>query len=161
MTGTELARRLVAGLAARGVTLGTCESMTAGGIAAMITTAPGASVVLRGGLVTYSSDLKISLAGVDAGWVADHGVINEVTARQMAEGARIRLDCDWVISVTGLAGPGAEPGIAVGTTWFGLAGRLETLSLGRVFAGDRQQIRAQAIETALQFVCEELRLEPE
>ena len=76
MTGDEGARRLIAELSERGLTAATCESLTAGLVSAIITTVPGASAVFRGGLVTYASDLKTKLAGVDAGWIAENGVIN-------------------------------------------------------------------------------------
>ena len=82
MTGDEGARRLIAELSERGLTAATCESLTAGLVSAIITTVPGASAVFRGGLVTYASDLKTKLAGVDAGWIAENGVINSITAAQ-------------------------------------------------------------------------------
>ena len=69
------------------LTIATCESITGGGIGASFTAVPGSSAVFRGGLITYASDLKASLAGVDADFIAEHGVINGRTAQEMAIGA--------------------------------------------------------------------------
>lgn len=155
MTTRDLAHQVVSRLGARGFSLGSCESMTGGGIAAMITTVPGASAVFRGALVTYASDLKVSLAGVDAEWVAGHGVINEETARQMARGAAAKLGSDLAVSVTGLAGPEGAEGVKVGTAWFGLYirhGCPDTITVKKVFPGDRDAVRARAVEAALVLI---------
>ena len=80
------AHRLVHLLADAGLTAATCESLTGGLVGATITSVPGASAIFRGGLITYASVLKTVLAGVDADWIDEHGVINAMTARQMATG---------------------------------------------------------------------------
>lgn len=154
--GEALARSLVEALASRGLTIGTCESLTGGGIAATITSVPGASAVLRGGLVTYASDLKVSLAGVDARHVAEHGVVDESTASQMAVGARRALGTDWAVSCTGVAGPDMQDGQPVGSVFIGLAGP-EGVSVRHFdFSGDRAAIRLQTIATALRLSLESL-----
>ena len=71
------------------LTIATCESITGGGIGASFTAVPGSSAVFRGGLITYATDLKVSLAGVDERLVRESGVINERTAKQMALGAAL------------------------------------------------------------------------
>ena len=152
--GEALARSLVEALASRGLTIGTCESLTGGGIAATITSVPGASAVLRGGLVTYASDLKVSLAGVDARHVAEHGVVDESTASQMAVGARRALGTDWAVSCTGVAGPDPQDGMPVGTVHLAVAGpgagRVQVESV--LFTGDRNSIRRQSVSSALLLV---------
>lgn len=145
-----LAKDLIDALAQRELTLGTCESLTGGGIAAALTAVPGSSRVFRGALVTYASDLKTSLAGVDAELVARDGVINEQTACQMAEGAARVLGVDVAISCTGVAGPDPQDGQPPGVVWVGLR-----MPDGRVHAeildlpGDRAKIRQLTVFAGL------------
>lgn len=82
----ELAKELIETMKRRSVTLATCESLTGGAIGAALTEVPGASAVYRGGLVTYARDLKAELAGVDEELIRTEGVVNELTAIQMALG---------------------------------------------------------------------------
>ncbi|WP_418361382.1 CinA family protein [Tessaracoccus flavus] len=138
----------------RSLTLATCESLTGGGIGAALTSVPGASAVYRGGLVTYARDLKSSLAGVDEQLIADEGVVNELTAVQMAFGTQRRCNADWVVATTGVAGPEKIDGVDVGTVWFAVVGPKVGMSpapqyteLTR-FEGDREAIRGAAVEHA-------------
>ncbi len=143
-------------LGAGGWSLATCESLTGGGIGAAITSVPGASAVFRGGLITYASDLKATLAGVDAEFIAKHGVINERTAKQMAIGAARNCRSDIGLSCTGVAGPDGEDGETPGTVWLGLAlpARWDDRVRARLLtlAGDRGQVRAQTIAAALSWL---------
>lgn len=142
-------------------TIATCESITGGGIGAAITSVPGSSVVFRGGLITYATDLKVALAGVEAAYVAENGVINERTATQMAIGAAWSCRADVGIAATGVAGPDGEDGVGPGTVWLGLAlpmrwddrVRAKQLQL----SGDRADIRSQTIAAALAWLVEVLR----
>ena len=118
---TEPAEAIIRQMARRAWTLATCESLTGGSLGAALTAVSGASAVFRGGLVTYASDLKTSLAGVDPSWIDGYGVINEETAIQMADGARRACRSSWAISTTGVAGPTMQDGEPVGTVWIGLA----------------------------------------
>lgn len=147
------ARDLVRELAARGLTLATCESLTGGLIAAEITSVPGSSRVFRGGLVTYASDLKVVLAGVDAAWIAAHGVINDDTARQMAEGAIRACGADVSVAVTGVAGPSSQDGRPPGEVWVGLARRgAEPVARRLDLCGDRDEIRRQTVAQAVDLL---------
>lgn len=119
----ERAAALLMAMRGAALTLGTCESLTGGGVAQLLTSVPGASAVFRGALVTYASDLKASLAGVDAALIAQHGVINGPTAAQMASGARRALAVDLAIACTGVAGPDPQDGEPAGTVW--IAGSLQ------------------------------------
>src|SRR5659263_318210 len=101
--------------------LATRESVTGGGLGAAITAVPGASRVYRGGLITYASDLKVTLAGVDADLAAAKGVVNEDVARQMALGVRAVCSSDVGIATTGVAGPDPQEGQRVGTVWLAVA----------------------------------------
>lgn len=114
---------LLAELAARSETLATAESLTGGLLSAMLAGVPGASAVLRGGLIVYATDLKESLGGVDAATLAAHGPVAAETAAELAVGAMTRCDADWGISLTGVAGPDAQDGHPPGTVFGGLAYR--------------------------------------
>ncbi|MFF1606748.1 CinA family protein [Amycolatopsis sp. NPDC058278] len=120
--GDEQAAALIAALAARGETVAAAESLTAGLVCATLARVPGASAVLRGGLVVYATELKAALAGVDPGLLAEHGAVHPEVAAQLAEGARDRCGATWGLGLTGVAGPSAQDGVEPGTVHIGLAG---------------------------------------
>lgn len=136
---------LVDALRRRGLTVAFCESLTAGLAAATLADTPGASVVLRGGLITYATDLKYSLAGVPEG--ADP--VDGDTAVAMARGARERCGADWGVALTGVAGPDPQDGHAVGEVWLGFAGPGGVDKQRLQLSGDRREIREQAVNAAL------------
>lgn len=113
---------LLTALRERAQTLATCESLTAGLLAATIAGTPGASAVLRGGLITYATDLKASLAGVSEAILRNHGPVSAECAEAMAMGARRRVASDYGLSLTGVAGPQEQDGHPVGEVWLGIAG---------------------------------------
>lgn len=158
----RLAHQTVVALAARSETLAVCESLTAGLAASSIAEVPGASEVFRGGLVTYATDLKATLAGVDKQLLERVGPIDPETARQMAEGVRRICGSDWGVAFTGVAGPTEQDGHPVGEVYIAVAGPdgTETLRALRdghvrtvdgidVLEGDRDQIRRWAVEAGL------------
>jgi PncC family amidohydrolase len=100
----------------------TAESLTAGLLAATLAGVPGASLVLRGGLVTYTVETKITLAGVPSALLDDVGPVAAPTAVALAKGARDRCEATWGIGLTGVAGPEPHGGHQVGTVFLGLAG---------------------------------------
>jgi nicotinamide-nucleotide amidase len=112
-----LARRLVSSAASAGVTVATAESLTAGEIAATIAAVPGASAVLRGGLIVYATDLKGTLAGVDDELLAAKGPVDPDVARGLAKGAASRCGADIGLGVTGVAGPDSQDGHPVGEVY--------------------------------------------
>lgn len=158
MPPIETAKDLIRIMSGRSTTLATCESITGGGIGAALTAVPGASAVFRGALVTYATDLKSSLAGVDPELIDTEGVINELTAIQMALGVQSRCDADWAVATTGVAGPTSVEGVEVGTVWFAVVGPAPGMSPRpqytelKHFPGDREAIREAAIEHALAMV---------
>lgn len=136
---------LVDALRRRGLTVAFCESLTAGLAAATLADTPGASAVLRGGLITYATDLKYSLAGVPEG--ADP--VDGDTAVAMARGAREHCGADWGVALTGVAGPDPQDGHAVGEVWLGFAGPGGVDKQRLQLSGDRREIREQAVNAAL------------
>lgn len=141
----ELPELVVQHLAARQRTLALAESCTGGLIAARLTDVPGASAVLRGGIVAYANEAKQALLGVPPELLQQHGAVSEAVAAAMAAGARSRLMADVGIAVTGIAGPGGgSADKPVGTVCFARASghgeqawTLRIPDLGRQFIRDR------------------------
>jgi nicotinamide-nucleotide amidase len=146
---TEDARALVAELTARGQTVATAESLTAGLLAATIAGVPGASVVLRGGLVTYIEETKIALAGVAPQLLDAVGPVAAPTAQALAVGARQRCVATWGIGLTGVAGPEPHGGHPVGTVFLGLAGPVDSEVVELALTGSRWDIRVAAVYEAI------------
>ncbi len=133
-----------------GQTLATAESCTGGLIGEMITAVSGSSEYFLGGFVTYANDAKADLLGVDEALLAEHGAVSEPVARAMADGCRQRLDADWALAVTGIAGPtGGTEEKPVGLVFIALAGPADTAVHRHVFPGDRGIIRRRAATAAL------------
>lgn len=137
--------QLVDDLHAAGQTVGCAESLTGGLITAVLTSVPGASAVIRGGLVVYASDLKQTLADVDATLLAEVGAVHHRVARQLADGARRVCGADWGIGITGVAGPEQQDGRPVGTVLTCVVTGNSVLESADVFAGTRDQVRAAAV----------------
>ena len=138
-----------------GKTLVTAESCTGGGIGAALTAVPGSSSVYKGGIISYTNWVKQHLLGVDAQLLETFGAVSAPVAEAMAQGARQRLCADVAVSVTGLAGPGGDEfGNPVGTVFIGYSVYLQTVSRKFLFAGDRDAVRRQAVEAALDLILE-------
>ena len=152
--GAEFARRIVAGLTARGQTLAVAESLTGGLLTARIVDVPGASVVLRGGVVAYATDLKQALLGVDAGLLARCGPVDPDVAAAMARGVRERLGATWGVATTGVAGPEPQDGRRPGTVFVATAGPDGAQVRELHLAGDRAAIREQAVAAALTLLAQ-------
>ena len=142
--------------ALKGKTLATAESCTGGMIGAALTAVPGASKVYKGGIISYWSEVKQQLLGVDSDDLTQLGPVSMQVAGAMADGARKALHSDVAVSVTGLAGPdGDEFGHPVGTVFIGFSTGSKTLAKQFRFEGSRDDIRRQAAQAALQLILEE------
>ena len=131
--------------ALKGKTLVTAESLTGGGIGAALTAVSGASAVYKGGIISYTNAVKHGVLGVPLELLDQCGA--------MAEGARKVLEADVAVSVTGLAGPtGDEYGNPVGTVFIGYSDSCHTEVKHCLFTGDRESIRNQTMEAALQLI---------
>ena len=136
-----------------GRTLVTAESCTGGGIGAALTAIAGSSAVYKGGIISYTNWVKENLLGVDKTLLDTFGAVSSPVACAMAEGARIRLQADVAVSVTGLAGPGGDDfGNPVGTVFIGYSDACRTFSRRFSFDGDREQVRQKTIQAALHIV---------
>ena len=93
------------GLKARGLTLGTAESCTGGLMAKRLTDIPGASQAFKGGIVSYTNEVKANVLGVPQHLLDQFGAVSQEVAIAMAQGAREALGCDIALSSTGVAGP--------------------------------------------------------
>ena len=106
----------------KGLTFGCAESCTGGLIAKRITDLPGASAAFRGGVVSYATEVKHTVLGVDQALLDQYGAVSAPVAAAMAEGARRVLGCDVAVASTGVAGPEAdERGNPVGLVYLALA----------------------------------------
>lgn len=153
----EQARIVVEKATAAGATVATAESLTGGLIAAMLTSVPGSSASVRGGIVSYVNEVKAEVLGVSEDVLARQGAVDELVALQMARGALRELGSDVSVAVTGIAGPtGAEPGKPVGTVWIGCATAKMTHAACHHFEGGREAVRLQTVLIALRTMEEAL-----
>ena len=124
------------------LTLSLAESCTGGGIAASVTSMPGASEYFLGCAVTYSNDAKENVLGVSHDTLLAHGAVSEETAREMASGARRVFGSDVAASVTGIAGPGgATDEKPVGLVHIAVTDGRSFITSANKFSGDRQDVR--------------------
>jgi len=144
------AEKLVKILTEKKMTCATAESCTGGGVGYAITAVPGSSAVFWGGVISYDNSVKRDVLGVPDEVLATKGAVSSECAAAMAEGARRLLKTDLAVALTGIAGPGGgtdeKP---VGLVWFGLASKSSTTTEKMIFSGDRERVRASAIEHAL------------
>jgi nicotinamide-nucleotide amidase len=147
-----LARQVVETLTARGQTVAVAESLTGGLVAAALTSVPGASVVVRGAVVAYATDLKAALLGVPADLLASNGPVDRGVAAAMAIGVRDRLGSTYGVSTTGVAGPGPADGKPQGTVFIGVDGPSGAAGSGLRLAGSRQEIRDATVHAALSLL---------
>ncbi len=142
--------------------LATAESCTGGLIADRITNVPGSSDYFVGGVVAYAYEAKVALLNVSWETLRAYGAVSRETVLEMARGARLALDADVAVSVSGIAGPGGGlPNKPVGTTWIGISGRDSERAELKLFNGQRLEIKSMAAETALLLLKEYLRSLPE
>lgn len=139
-----------------GKTLVTAESCTGGGIGAALTAVPGSSAVYKGGVISYTNWVKENVLGVDKAHLEEFGAVSAPVAKAMAEGVRNLLKADVAVSVTGLAGPdGDDWGNPVGMVFIGYCDARKTSVKEYHFSGDREEVRKQAVCTALKLVLNE------
>ena len=149
-----LASDVLAALEAKKLSLATAESCTGGGVGQALTAVPGSSRVYRGGIISYTNEVKSGLLHVPETLLRDLGAVSGPVAEAMARGAREALGCDMGLSTGGVAGPDPDDrGNPVGLVYLGLAWaggcHVATYQGGRV---ERERIRRQSAQTALDLL---------
>jgi nicotinamide-nucleotide amidase len=150
----EHARQVGYALKSHGMLLVTAESCTGGGVAHAITEVVGSSSWFERGFITYSNLSKQQMLGVSEATLQRHGAVSEATVREMAAGALSNSVAQVALAVSGIAGPdGGSAEKPVGTVWFAWGIKSgETHSQRHHIEGDRAEVRAQAVNIALQGV---------
>ncbi len=134
-------------------TCAAAESCTGGLIAKRITDVPGASAVFRGGIVSYTNEVKAALLGVPQSLLDTDGAVSEPVAAAMADGARRITGADLAVSVTGVAGPGRDDrGNEVGTVFIGLSTPAGTSVQHLRLGTGRERVRILAAHHALDMI---------
>ncbi|MEI4548697.1 nicotinamide-nucleotide amidohydrolase family protein [Pseudoalteromonas spongiae] len=152
---SELAAKLGASLTNKKLWITTAESCTGGGISYALTDTAGSSAYIDRCFVTYSNDAKHELLGVKKEILEQFGAVSKETIEQMADGAINATNADVAIAVSGIAGPGGgTKDKPVGTVWIAVK-VLDKLSVEHcLFAGNRSEVRLQAIEYSLKKAIE-------
>jgi nicotinamide-nucleotide amidase len=143
------APELVALLRRRGWTLAVAESLTGGAVTSAVVSVPGASAVLRGGVVAYATDLKAALLGVDRALLERVGAVDPEVAAQMAQGVRQRLGADVGLATTGVAGPEGQDGHPPGEVHVAVATPDAVQVRSLRLDGDRSAVRDAACAAVL------------
>ena len=152
--GRRLPEVVLAQLREREQTIAAAESCTGGMLLERLTSIPGSSASVAGGVVAYSNGLKIELLGLDAALIEAHGAVSEPVAAAMAEGIRARTGADVGVAITGVAGPdGGTTAKPVGTVAIAVSVAGQPLMVRtHLFSGDRELVRVQATQAALDRV---------
>jgi nicotinamide-nucleotide amidase len=146
----------VAQLVARGQTVALAESLTGGMLAARLIDVPGASAVVRGGVVAYATDVKSSVLDVSGALLDEHGPVHPQVAVAMAEGVRRRLAADVGVATTGVAGPDPQGSAPVGLVYVAIADARGTAVREARSHGTRATIRGAAVDAALALLLDRL-----
>jgi nicotinamide-nucleotide amidase len=151
---TDLAAVVLEMCRARALTLAVGESCTGGMLGARLTTIPGSSDVVLGGIIAYANAVKVAHLGVQPRDLELHGAVSEPVVRQMARGARERIGADVGIGITGVAGPGGgSPEKPVGTVWVAVDVRDGVAAANRISSvGDREEVRFRAAQFAMDML---------
>lgn len=154
----HLAESLIQLLISHGKSIAAAESLTGGLVTAALTSVPGASACVRGGVVTYATDLKGALLGVDPNLLAEVGPVDDRVAAQMARGVARMCGSEIGLATTGVAGPSDQNGIAVGTVFVGYWSALNPDGIVQrlQLAGDRAQIRSRSVRAVLDLALSQL-----
>ena len=142
------AQSIVEKLISASQTVSVAESLTGGGLGFALTQIPGSSEVFLGGVISYTSDVKIKELGVASETLDRYTVVSEEVAIEMAEGARKKFGTTWAIATTGIAGPGDYKGIREGTVWIAIRGPVNETLLLTLDSG-RDGVRQGAISSAI------------
>jgi nicotinamide-nucleotide amidase len=133
--------------------LSVAESCTGGFLGHLITSVPGSSDYFKGGVLSYSNEMKISILGVDTIDIQRYGAVSELVVKQMAEGVRKITGADYAIATSGVAGPdGGTDENPVGTVWMAVSEAQQTTAIRYVFGKSRERNIALASNYALNLL---------
>ena len=151
----KTAEKVIEKLKSLSLTLSLAESCTAGLISGLLANTPGASSVLWGSFVCYTQEAKVLMLGLDNDKLSADGLVCRETACSMAKGALQKSGASLAVAVTGLAGPGGEPGVPVGTIWTAIAKRSGEIEAREFFfTGSRSLVRIRAVIAVLELILE-------
>lgn len=144
-------------LATKNATLSLAESCTGGLIASRFTANPGASSYFVGGMVTYATQSKEALLGIDMTFITKYGVVSEAVAKEMADKVKQKFSSEYSISVTGVAGPTkGDSKQEVGTVYIGVSSPEETKVHKFNFGNHREKTTRKAVNKALELLLKDL-----
>lgn len=148
-------QKLVKICSEKGLTVASCESLTAGLFTSTIASVPGASAMLKGGFVTYFTEMKHEMAQVDWDLINKYGVVSEQCAYAMATNTRRITNSDFGISFTGNAGPSSMEGKEAGLVYCAIASKEKTeifeFHLGKM---ERNELRQYLVDTMIEKLLE-------
>lgn len=152
---SHVAHQVIRAFAEEHQTIATAESLTGGLLCAALTHVPGASAVVRGGVVAYATEVKRDVLDVDEQLLASEGAVDPDVAAAMAQGACAMLGADVGISTTGVAGPDIQDGKPVGTVFIAMATPERILQVEELqLSGSREEIRIQTTQKALELLAD-------
>ncbi len=157
--GLAAAGQVISLLRSRQQTVAVAESLTGGLLGAALTSVPGSSVVFRGGVIAYATELKAALLGVPAPLLAARGAVDPEVAVSMAAGVRQRLAASVGVATTGVAGPDPAEGKPPGTVHIAVSSNSGAVTRALALAGDRAEVRAATVRAALRLLLDVLREE--
>lgn len=153
----SLPKGVVEKLKQRGLTVSASESLTGGSFQKAVTDIAGSSQIFPGGFVTYSASAKENLLDIPKEIIIENGVVSEATAKWMAERTRIKMDTDFGVSFTGVAGPDTLEGNPAGTVWIGISQRgRQTAAFEYHFYGDRDAVRVRSVLAGFDLINKKL-----
>lgn len=153
----SLPKVVVEKLKQRGLTVSASESLTGGSFQKAVTDIAGSSQIFPGGFVTYSASAKENLLNIPKEIIIENGVVSEATAKWMAERTRIKMDTDFGVSFTGVAGPDTLEGNPAGTVWIGISQRgRQTAAFEYHFYGARDAVRVRSVLAGFDLINKKL-----
>lgn len=139
----------------KGKTVATAESCTGGSVAALLTSIPGSSGYVQGGIVAYSNEVKKTLLHVREETLQTQGAVSEQTVVEMVKGAVKSLKSDYAVATSGIAGPGGgTPDKPVGTVWIAAGCKDHVLTYLQQADSGREINVERAVENALNLLKE-------
>ena len=155
-TGRNAVTDLVERLIRSRRTVAVAESLTGGLVMAALTSVPGASATVRGGVVAYATQVKREVLGVDGDLLDAKGAVDAEVAMQMADGVREAIGADFGVATTGVAGPDGQDGKAPGVVFVAVSTPFGRWHRELLIEGDRDGIRTRSSIAALELLTDVL-----